>query len=53
LSILADPKIFNVVIMSLYAANVFRWAWHGSFVDAAYWSCALGITACVTWGYDR
>lgn len=53
MSLLSDPKIFNYTIMSLYAANVFRWSFHGSFVDAAYWGCALGITACVTFGYSR
>lgn len=48
-----DPRLFNFVIMSLYAANILRWAWHGSWSDAAYWFFALGITATVTWGYGR
>jgi hypothetical protein len=48
-----DPKIFNYVIMGLYSVNVLRWSVHGGWVDAAYWACALGITACVTFGYGR
>lgn len=50
---LLDPRIFNFVIMGLYAANVLRWAIHGSWADCSYWLCALGITATVTWGYGR
>lgn len=52
-SLLFDPKIFNYTIMSLYALNVMRWTVWGSYVDAFYWLCALGITATVTWGYTR
>ena len=50
---LLDPKIFNYVIMGLYAANSARWAVNGSWADVSYWLCALGITATVTWGYGR
>jgi hypothetical protein len=53
MSILLDPKIFNYVIMTLYALNVARWLLHGGWADAAYWTFALGITATVTWGYAR
>jgi len=53
LSLLFDPKIFNYVIMTLYAVNVGRWALSGGWVDSFYWLCALGITATVTWGYSR
>jgi len=52
-SLLLDPKIFNYVIMGMYAANVLRWGVHGGWVDSFYWLCALGITATVTWGYGR
>jgi hypothetical protein len=52
-SILLDPKIFNYVIMGLYGTNVLRWSAQGSWADACYWLCALGITATVTWGYAR
>lgn len=53
MSLLLDPKIFNYVIMGLYAANVGRWALAQGWADAMYWLCALGITATVTLGYAR
>jgi hypothetical protein len=48
--IFLDPKLFNYVLVILYAANASRWALHGSWVDAAYWLGALIITIAVTWG---
>jgi hypothetical protein len=53
MSTLLDPRLFNFVIMGLYALNAARWAIHGSWADCSYWLCALGITATVTWGYAR
>ncbi len=50
---LADPRIFNFVIMGLYALNVLRWALAGKWADAFYWLSALGITATVTFGYKH
>jgi hypothetical protein len=50
---LFDPAIFNYVIMGLYACASVRWAAHGSWADMSYWGFALGITATVTWGYQR
>jgi hypothetical protein len=52
-ALLADPRIFNFVIMALYAANAARWAIHGNWVDVCYWVSALGITATVTFGYSH
>ena len=46
-----DPRIFNFVIMGLYALNAVRWAWAGKWGDAAYWCGALWITLAVTFGY--
>ena len=51
MSVLADPRIFNFVIMCLYALNAVRWALNGSWGDALYWMGALWITCAVTWGY--
>ena len=42
---LLDPKIFNYLIMSLYAVNAGRWALNGSIADVCYWLSALAITA--------
>ena len=48
-----DPKIFNYIIMSLYALSAIRWAVAGRWTDMFYWMFALGITATVTWGYKH
>ena len=53
MTVLTDPKIFNYVIMSLYALNAARWAVSGSWADTVYWAGALWITCAVTWGYVR
>ena len=53
MSLLLDPRIFNFVIMALYGLNVVRWLSAGSYVDALYWTSALGITATVTFGYKH
>lgn len=50
---LLDPKIFNYVIMGLYATNAVWWLYNGSRADMCYWLSALAITATVTWGYGR
>ena len=50
---LLDPKLFNYVIMSLYALNAGRWALAFNWVDMCYWLSALAITATVTWGYNH
>lgn len=48
-----DPRFFNCLIMSLYLLCAIRWACDKKWVDVAYWMCALGITATVTFGYKR
>jgi len=50
---LSDPRIFNFIIMALYAINATRWAVAGKFPDMFYWLSALSITATVTWGYKH
>lgn len=52
-SLITDPKIFNYVLVLLYTLNIFRWAWQGNIADVGYWTGALIITICVTWGYAR
>lgn len=51
--LLSDPRLFNFVIMSLYAINAGRWAVEGKWADCCYWLSALGITATVTFGYSH
>lgn len=53
MNLLTDPKIFNYVIMSLYAANIARWAFAGKLADVCYWASALAITATVTFLYKH
>lgn len=48
---LFEPRVFNVVIMCLYAINAAWWALHGKWADSCYWLSALAITATVTFGY--
>lgn len=53
MSWLLDPRIFNFIILTLYALNVGRWAWEGKWWDVAYWTCAFGITFVYTFGHER
>jgi len=48
-----DPRLFNFIIMTLYALNCARWAFAGKWGDVAYWASACAITASVTWGYKH
>jgi hypothetical protein len=50
---LSDPRIFNYVIMILYALNAGRWALAGKIADVCYWLSALAITATVTFLYPH
>lgn len=51
--LLTDPKVFNYVIMVLYALNALRWAFAGKAADVCYWLSALAITATVTFLYEH
>lgn len=50
---LADPRLFNFIIMTLYTLSAVRWACAGRWVDVCYWLSALAITATVTFGYKH
>ncbi len=43
-------KLWNCWIILNYMGAVGWWAWHGSLWNMAYWLCAAGITAVVTFG---
>jgi len=49
MDLLKDPKIFNYVILCLYALNACRWAYAKSWGNFFYWLSAFGITTSVTW----
>ena len=53
MQLIFDPKIFNFIIMALYALSAVRWAVNGSWADMFYWLSALAITLTVTFGYQR
>jgi hypothetical protein len=48
-----DPKLFNYVIMTLYAMSAIRFSASFMWADMCYWLSALAITATVTFGYNR
>jgi hypothetical protein len=51
--ILTDPRIFNFILIGLYALNIGRWLIHGNPLAALYWFGAFVITIAVTWGAQR
>lgn len=53
INVIADPKLFNYIIMVLYFLNAIRWLFAGSCADVCYWLSALAITATVTFGYNH
>lgn len=53
MSLLRDPRLFNFVIMTLYAGSSLRWALAGRWADCCYWLSALAITATITFGYKH
>lgn len=50
---LFDPRIFNFIILGLYATNAIRWAFEGKWADVVYWTGAFIITSAVTFGYGH
>lgn len=50
MSIITDPRLFNILIMSLYTLAVARWLFAGNLWAAGYWACALGLTIIITFG---
>lgn len=50
---LADPRLFNFVIMTLYACAASRWLIAGKYTNSLYWFGALIITLAVTFGYQK
>lgn len=53
MKILLDPKLFNYLILTLYALNAGRWAIQKSWADMCYWISAAMITATVTFLYKH
>ena len=53
MKLLLDPKVFNYVILTMYALNAGRWAFAGRIADVCYWLSAFAITATVTFLYQH
>ena len=51
--LLLDPKVFNYVILALYALNAARWAYARKLADVCYWLSAFAITATITFLYKH
>lgn len=51
--LLADPKLFNYVLLALYLINAGRWGYEGKIADVCYWLSAFAITATVTFLYKH
>lgn len=49
--LISDPRLFNFIIMTLYASTAIRWLCAGRLTDFFYWIGALIITLAVTFGY--
>jgi hypothetical protein len=48
-----DPRLFNYIILILFALAAIRWGYEGKWGDCLYWVSAIGLNAAVTWGYQR
>lgn len=51
--LILDPRLFNYLILSLYAINIIRWAFERDYFNVWYWASAFSITACVTFAYKN
>lgn len=46
---LTDPRLFNWLILGLFAINSVRWLWERNLVASAYWAGAFVCTIAATW----
>ena len=53
MSFLLDPKIFNYLILALFAFATLRWALASAWWEALYWFGAFLLNVAVTWGFPR
>jgi hypothetical protein len=53
ITILADPRFFTWLIMSLYAVNALQYLCRGYYIGFGYWAFALGLTLCAVSGFNR
>lgn len=51
--LLSDPRLFNYLLIILFALCSVRWAIARSWPDTLYWGFGCALNAVVTWGYHR
>lgn len=49
---LSDPRLFNILILVLFACATVRWAFAGSLKQSLYWGGALILNYAVTFLHD-
>lgn len=49
---LTDPKLFNYIILVLFALAAIRWAFAGNIPQAGYWASAFALNVFVTMGIN-
>ncbi len=53
MNILLDPRIFNYMILILFALATVRWTIAGQYWEALYWFGALILNIAVTYGFPK
>lgn len=53
MKLLSDPRLFNYLLIILFALCSVRWAFARSWPDTLYWGFGCALNAVVTWGYHR
>lgn len=53
MNLLTDARLFNYILMALYACAAIRWSWDREWWQALYWIGAIVILSAVTFGYQR
>jgi phage shock protein PspC (stress-responsive transcriptional regulator) len=46
---LLDPRLFNVLVMTLSAFAAIRWTVEGSWKQSVYWAAAFALTFAITY----
>lgn len=46
-----DPRVFNYLILALFALNAIWWGLHGKGGDALYWASAFTLNLAITFGH--
>lgn len=50
--LISDPRIFNVVILIMFAAATIRWGFNGNMKQTVYWASAFVLNYAVTFMKD-